>query len=214
MDQISGVIDIQGFSINEKFYPREIAFVTDNIQMCFEVKSDLDLEELSYKNAKTCLYQEHYVLGMRLKQKSTFKFNRLNKVSEIMNFLYKNFCNKEYFACSNTQMVKVLNRYRMPIHVLTMAPTFEQLNNSYDNDLCNYHTLSKSNNITCALRNANNLWRWICEKREVENSLIDVPNEIKELVYAQNEKAEQDNNVMGYPDYANLANQSDNAEEV
>lgn len=213
MDQISGVIDVQGFSTNEKFYPREIAFVTDNIQMCFEVENDLDLEELSYKDAKTCLYQEHHVLGMHLKQKSIFNFNRLNKVGEIMNFLYTNFCNKKYFACSNTRMVKILNQYRMPIHVLTSIPTFRQLNSRYDNDLCKYHTLSKSSNIRCALRKANNLWQWICEKREVENSLVDVPNEIKELVYAQNEKAEQDDDVMDYPDYADVDNQSDNNED-
>ena len=47
INQIACVVDVQGFIVDKKFYPREIAIVNDIVNVSFNVDPEIQLQNTS-----------------------------------------------------------------------------------------------------------------------------------------------------------------------
>src|SRR5882757_8071911 len=83
--QVCAILDMQGFQIGKKFFPREIAIVNDYYKLCFEIDSGIS-QELKVKSFRHFSFQQHNVHGIPVekvieeKTKRVFKLVQLNEI--------------------------------------------------------------------------------------------------------------------------------------
>lgn len=153
MSKICAAIDTQGFSANYQFYPREIAVVSDKLSTCVQVRTGLKLEELTYENARTCLYQQHRVNGLSL---DSIENNLVSiygdNTEKVIETFYKQSCSaeKDTFICKHPQLQQILAKLNIPF-VESAAP---KDTNSW---CCHFHS---KDGFKCALRKATHIWHW------------------------------------------------------
>jgi len=179
-NKICAIIDAQGYFIDKKFYPREIAVFNDDIQLCVEIPQNMPILT-RIKNYKTILFQEYHIHGIPMERVTT----KGNTSSECENFSVKNILyhlynkvkreGKIYLASKNQQLAVLLKE----CEILFIDLEQSAIENEPCPSLCAFDKLcgrpksycsihasvyKKHQRTRCALRKSENIWRWVQSK--------------------------------------------------
>lgn len=176
MEQICGVIDVQGFQFKSGFVPREMAIVADDFSICVEIDSARDFNELSHADKQTAIYTTKNLNGLHL-----YPFNDKNYAYVIPCNMLINYIEKIYALISSTEQPYIAVKSNQTLEILKQTnidyvnlndqnwnfPKFKDIQFEYGyNYLCGYHKrpIHGSNIIfTCAYRKCAQILRKIRE---------------------------------------------------
>jgi len=174
INQIACVVDVQGFIVDKKFYPRELAIVNDIVNVSFNVDPEIQLQNTSKYQLGCLNFQTHQLHGLSIRP-SDGTFNITN--STFKDFLYvmvKTLTNNEkpIIAIKNHQLRPILQRLNIDYVDVEkgdiIIPSTESLDNA--NPLgkwtCGLHSESGDINRKCALRKSCNVWSWLKRNQE------------------------------------------------
>ena len=184
--KVCAVVDIQGFEIGDKFYPRELAIVRQGVdgfnEECNEIYCNFDENFIKTKQNKLWLdFQETLIHGIPytnvLEYGYAFHENEIkNHLSSIYN-LYET-KNHFHFAIKNKNLEKILDEIRIPYLNLKglkieneFVPSLHKFDkiNPHLSYCCPLHTkIFEGNNIPtkyrCSLRKCRHIGNWIHKK--------------------------------------------------
>lgn len=177
---ICAVIDAQGFFIGKTFFPREISFVNNEYQLCFEVFTYIP-EEFRAKNSKLFYFQEKKLHGIPIRQVLPKKSKKVIEASELealilsMHLLLST-SEKTLFGVKNQQLAKILEECEIPIFNLEKEevggekcpalPYFDRFKIYY---YCRIHqdtSPSLDESHRCALFKSTAIWDWLNTKHK------------------------------------------------
>jgi len=140
MDQLCAIIDAQGFTKGNKFYPRVIAvaFPFSEKILCWDVETGLDFKSLNSKDRITNNYIRHYTgLDIKAPDDAIAK----DKVNVFLAMLYEQckYGDQIYFGIKNPQFGNLLNYLHIPTLEIE-CPSTSALGRYYDIKRCDRHT--------------------------------------------------------------------------
>jgi hypothetical protein len=164
MNKIVATIDAQGFTCNKIFYPREISFISNKIDIRVEFDTNLSYEHMNPQDHKTNSYLENYVLGMSLKPLTKTNINCYNFIVEIYEQIISD--DKNLLGLKNQQLESILNLLNIPFIDLSKegCPPINLLNNQFGPiKFCSFHNKNIKNYKSgrCAHFKAQILWKWL-----------------------------------------------------
>lgn len=195
IDKIYASIDMQGYYIDKKFFPREVSICNDEVDICLEIDCGYRVE--NFKTIKTeneYNFQKHLIHGIPLesiKKNIGLKVHNLEQIEILLKNIYKKaISNDKYlFACKNQQVALMLERLDIPY--LNLEKT--ALNNEacpkltdFDKTIgkgqvwfCPLHTClpnqeSSRKKLRCSLRKSRYIWMWISSKRIVDSLIEEI----------------------------------------
>ena len=172
---VCAVVDCQGFQFKDRFVPKEVAIISENLSQCQELDMDKLWRVLSLEDQKVCIYTTKFINGLHHYPFNPREFSYITKAENIGQVLctwYQMVASqdKPLFAFKNQQLGKILNDLDIPslnLDSIKNFPTVEQIQTKYgDNYLCAYHKRpSKTSNVllTCAYRKSAQIYREINE---------------------------------------------------
>ena len=160
LKNIIACLDMQGFYVNDKFVPREIALVNDEICARDCIKTGLSLETLSEIDIGRCLYLSHHFHGLGLDPSNDDAVTLEEVLEHIKSYVTPTETN--YFGVKNHMLEKLLTDNGIPYLDLNEigCPSVRFLDSMYNQD-CNCKHHEKSPVYRCALRKCKNLWKWV-----------------------------------------------------
>lgn len=181
MDKICAVIDVQGFQFKDRFVPREIAIISDNISQCQELNTQMNWKDLSEEDQAVVLHSTKFKHGLHYCPFNPVQHCFLYPSNEIGNIIIQWYSmvaieEKPYLAFKNQQMGNILKKLEIPCIDLDDPaygfPSYKDIQEKYgDCYLCSYHKRpSRSLNIKliCAYRKANHLYRQLKEMKNMD----------------------------------------------
>lgn len=181
-DNLCGVLDAQGFTIKNRFYPREIAFVSKNVSVCYEVDPEWLHEDIFF-DYKTFLSQKNHhglssLTHMSEGSKRLIKEKRIPAL--IREFLFMSRENKDStIGVKNQQLFRYLQKTHMNFPLFDLednpvvkerCPTVWQIDKFDVTPVyCPVHCRGPTEfpqKFVCALRKAYGIWEWFKQKRK------------------------------------------------
>ena len=174
--QICAVIDVQGFFVQKKFYPREISIVNNEHKICFEIVPDINVDtKLDY--FKYFKFQQHQLHGIPLekvlddKTKKVFHASQMKKIVEEIYFRVRTE-ERKLFGVKNQQVANLLKEFEIPYFNFEseevggeICPPLSIFDKFKSSKYCLLHATLKckfNENIhRCALRKALLIWDWL-----------------------------------------------------
>ena len=176
MSNICAVIDVQGFNFKDRFVPREIAIVSDELSQCQELNPRMNWRTLSDDDKGVVLHSTKFIHGLHYCPFNPVEHAFLytsDEINKIINQWYVMIASEEkpLFAYKNQQMGRILTSLNIPCISLDqpnlMFPSYREIQAKYgDNYLCSYHKKpprGANNKLICAYRKANHLYRQLKE---------------------------------------------------
>jgi hypothetical protein len=162
LKNIIACLDMQGFYVNGKFVPREIALVDDEICARDDIKTGLSLETLAETDISKCLYLTNHFHGLSLDCSTENAVTLSEALEKIKSYIILGETN--YFGVKNHMLEKLLTDNGIPYLDLNQigCPSVRYLDSMYNED-CNCTHHEKSPVFRCALRKCRNLWKWVKE---------------------------------------------------
>jgi hypothetical protein len=162
------IVDCQGFTVNGKFIPKEIAFTTNKGKpSCFEIDHKMSLDDLNREDRVSNWYITNFINDLPFEPK-TKECVSISDVPALLRVLY----NKHYlrqtdvFGIKNPQLGKLLDELKIPWLELQI-PKMDTLFKYYYNEIkCNYHIVDFSER--CALAKVAYIARWLNEKHKID----------------------------------------------
>lgn len=176
MENVCGVVDIQGFNLSIGFIVREMAITSPILTQCLEVNPQLNWCDLNEEDMKTVNFTLHNINGLHLLPFNDKNFCFLPKNSDvetILKYWYRELKNnlpenKYLLAYKNCYLKNILDSCEIPSLNLDdfEFPSLKILDRKYGNHyLCGYHKKPpKGIRFTCAYRKSNILFREIIER--------------------------------------------------
>jgi len=186
---VCAVIDMQGFLVDIRFYPRELVILNDTKNLYFNIDSELDIKDIkNQKLINDLTFQKHLIHGIPIKSEDKWNILTLkaDKIRELLPYMYQKIKtqDKVYFACKNQQVSKILKDLKIPFvdleHTVIggeICPSLKKFDIQLSNkDLyfCKLHTcLTDANspffrNLRCSSRKCSHIWKWLNNKIIVE----------------------------------------------
>ena len=194
---ICAVMDIQGFSIGKSFYPREVAIVSEDLKVCFEIDSQIP-KDLKIKSFRSFSFQKHQIHGIPVENVIKERSSQIINLKDLQNFLLEIYCRirteeKTLIAIKNQQLAKILNEYNIPYFDLEkekigyeICPPLHRFDSfNFRNDyFCLLHFLLNCNShhlkTRCSLRKSAYIWSWISNKIQSEIIIRDIIEAIRD----------------------------------
>lgn len=190
---ICAVIDVQGFYIDRKFYPRELAIVNDKLRLCFEIDCEFPPNmNMEYNVLKKFTFQQIHLHGIPMKKVLNDKTSRCFKNKDLKNLVQELYNrvkteDKFIFATKNQQTSDLLWEYEIPYLDLEkqmvgneICPTLKDFDKVVgpNNCFCLLHfVLNKplyNSQFRCALRKSIYIWDWLKYKVESDRFVNDI----------------------------------------
>ena len=189
--QICAIIDLQGFSVGNQFFPREIAIVNKDLKLCYELDCDLDTDIIE-ENKGHLNYQRNHIHGIPIQRVLDFNTSRVFKSSNL-EFIIENIypyvksIDKIYFAVKNHHLAKILDKINIPYinleketignEIVPPLHLFDKLNVGFGYH-CPLHfaligRTSYDRSLRCSLRKCLNIWNWL-EMKITSNSFYNM----------------------------------------
>lgn len=113
MDYICCYFDTQGFYHNNKFYPREIAVLSEAGATVFSVDHGLKLEQLSASDQRQATYLTNHHHGLPFQVKTG---TELNKIDGLISTFYDMNIDDDHFliACRSKEAEEILKSLGIP----------------------------------------------------------------------------------------------------
>ena len=175
MDQICGIVDVQGFQFKDRFVPREVAIISDSISQCQELNPQMNWRELSEDDQAVVLYSTQSKHGLHYcpfnPQEHCFLYSS-KEIGKILSIWYSmvSTLDKPFLGYKNQQIGKILKQLEIPSVNLDSPeynwPNYDEIQKQYgDTYLCAYHKKPRmpNNRLICAYRKANHLYRYLKE---------------------------------------------------
>lgn len=190
LSEVCAVMDMQGYFLNNKFYPRELSLCNEELDICVEINCGLDETDLkSYKLLNNYKFQKYLVHGIPLesiRDKLGLKVTSYRDLDTLITSIYQKVKtkNKCILACKNQQLSKILTKLLIPFINLettkiedSVCPKLEKLDNDVGKGLvwfCPLHTCLPNDEesrkkLRCSLRKSRYIWVWLREKLVVHN---------------------------------------------
>ncbi len=169
MDIICAIIDAQGFVINNKFYPREIAVTYNGMILNFDVNTNLDFRLMNEKDVKTNEYIMNNVTGLKLRHDPSVDSIPMIKLGVTIAQIYEMLKTptKQHFGIKNSQFSQILDELGIPYKEID-TPSIHTLMKYYNyKNECNRHT--EASNGMCATVKVAHLDQWIKDKESTKN---------------------------------------------
>ena len=172
---VCAVIDSQGFTIGNQFFPRIVA-VTNGVSTT-EYEFNPQLPPLDSRALKTVMYQQNKLHGYSMstnccEQQDNIDYFNQGDFECVLKTIYITLASqqKPYFGISNTKLCKYLISQHIPFVNLSAgpfsAPSHSRLTLRYNSDsICTKHVIPERVNrkFTCCRRKVDNTWRWLQE---------------------------------------------------
>jgi len=172
LSKIACLLDVQGFIINNIFYPRELAILNNTISRSFNI--DTELFSLSNIQKGAANYQTHAIHGLTLRpEEGTFNITTKN-FKDILFILVKTLTSRDQplVGIKNHQLKPILQSLGIDYIDLekgdVIVPSIESLDslNPLGKWVCENHTECDQGNRKCALRKCFNIWSWLEMQKE------------------------------------------------
>ena len=175
IENFLAVFDMQGFFVDNTFYPREFAVVNNDIKICFEIDCSIS-NDVKLQSFRQFSYQQHNIHGISLERviKKNRKVIKIENLKNIIKEIYDEISkenNKNIILIKNQQLAKLLDDYEIPYYNLEYnmianegCPTLEMFDKMFgrNNSYCLLHCLlRKSKHVRCSLRKSANIWNWL-----------------------------------------------------
>jgi hypothetical protein len=162
---ICAVMDAQCFVVNGKYYPKEIAVITDIFKKNYLCQILVKKDQVQSKDRITNNYIANCLLGISMwseKRPGSLKNSR----QVIVDYYNSAKCgNKELVAIKNNQLQVILIELGIPFINLDEhgCDSLEQLKEQYNVSYCSFHDLPVPDRrkIRCAEQKCEFLWRWL-----------------------------------------------------
>ena len=173
---ICAIIDLQGFFVEKKFFPRIITVNDGNCVKDYEF--DPLLPSLSAKDEKTVNFLQYKFHGYSKSGPApdtpgNFSFLPRQLVP-VLKTIYTSVASqdKPYFGVANNHLASILKEELIPFVDLTVgsgsAPSHKQLDLKYKCDwICSKHIKSSTAKFICSKRKVTNLWKWLQESNHI-----------------------------------------------
>ena len=183
--QICAIIDVQGFFVQKKFYPRELSIVNSEYNICFEIVPEVNIDtKLDFFKHFSC--QQFQLHGIPIekvledKTKKVFHASHLKKIVEEIYFRVRTE-EKKLLGVKNQQVANLLKEFEIPFFNLEseavggeICPTLSIFDKFRFSKYCILHaSLKRKFNETvhrCALRKASTIWDWL--KCKLDSDLL------------------------------------------
>ena len=172
MDKICAIVDAQGFQFKDRFVPREVAIVSEQISQCQELNPQMYWRDLSLEDQQVIVYDTQRVHGLFYMPFNSADHCYLlhpNEIDVLLTRWYDMIATEEkpFFGFKNQQMGKILTENKIPCLDLDdkslRFPSYKSIQEKYGfNYLCAYHKKPpKNSNIrfTCAYRKCAQMYR-------------------------------------------------------
>ena len=172
---ICAVFDIQGYFVGDVFYPRELAIVNNDHQLCFELESELTAKDKGFHKTNRILYKnEEKIHGIPIANVLNTNSRQVIKFKDVPAFIITIYnklttADKPFVGVKNRMLFKILFLMKIPTFDLTTKNcpnylTFEKANKC--TVLCPLHLKLMENNnnnsvVKCSLKKAFHLWNWL-----------------------------------------------------
>jgi hypothetical protein len=177
MENICAVVDAQGFFISNKFYPREVAIVSDSISFCQEFNPKLKWDLLDNDQHILAKYCYDHIHGFKLNVKESKKSiiqDSENYIKHLSKF-YKIIAteSKQFYGIKN-DLYDDLIIAGIPVINLSDKqydfPSIYTLEGKYNNSywMCAYHD-NVHDGLRCSLRKCYNIWKHLKETLLFDN---------------------------------------------
>lgn len=199
LKNVCAVIDMQGYLIGGKFFPREIAVCNKEVEISLEIDISLKRENISkFKDLINYRFQKYIVHGIPLEStraKLGLKVQKSEKLEMVVTYLYNKVktIEKGVLACKNNQVSEVLERLGIPHINLRhlpiegeICPKMKELDMKIGKGLvwfCPLHTCLPTtregrDKMRCALRKSQYIWVWI-QSELIINEVVDILRPLK-----------------------------------
>jgi hypothetical protein len=184
MDQICAIIDAQGFYLNNKFYIRECAIVSDKLSHCQEFYTNINFDELTSIDKNNVIHCKRNIHGLLLNPyMDNLPLPSSDGFIHYIKYFYDVLSSKEkpLFAVKHEPLKRLLESSGIPVCDLNdkkyKIPKIADLEEWYGNRwTCAYHI--KSNYVLrCAYRKCIHLYNYIRE-----NFITDEPMNMEENI--------------------------------
>lgn len=174
-EKISAILDIQGYSIEDKFFPREISIVNDEYELCYEVLHVFD-EEFRISHHKQINFHKNYIHGLPLHRILPINTKRIinsDELTQFFDFISSIFnINESSIGVKNQQVVNYLKDFNIvcidlekqniggefcPPQTLFRKKTYCPLHNRITHK-------PFSGEYRCAIKKAKSIWDWYKNK--------------------------------------------------
>jgi len=169
--QVFACLDVQGFYVNNDFYPREFAIVNECKSGAQNIDTRLNIKDMCYEDQLTCRFLTNNFHGLTLRPKDpTDCLNIYEAMQCILKYQQETATEKKpYYGIKNDMLKRILHEFGIPHLCLESigCPSHKILEQSFNQKLeCDWHknkNLNGCKQYICALRKCNNLWKWIEE---------------------------------------------------
>jgi hypothetical protein len=182
LKKVCGVMDMQGYFLNNKFYPRELCLCNEELDIFVEINCDLDVDDLkNHKLLNNYKFQKFLIHGIPLESirgKLGLKVVSYKELENVITSIYEKVKTEDKYilACKNQQLSKILRNLLIPFINLettkiedSVCPKLEQLDDNIGKGLvwfCPLHTCLPNDEKTrktlrCSLRKSRYIWVWL-----------------------------------------------------
>lgn len=166
MDQgIVGVIDAQGYYVNNRFYPVELAAVGDGFSYTYRLSANLNFNKMNSRDQNQCRYVKNNIHGISLySPEHSYTSDDVDKlILSIHLKLEQRFKKEVLLGCKNNQLAAVMDKLTINYVNLTNIPSLKELDKLYGYQpwFCSYHTYLPAKYLRCSLRKCAYMWKWV-----------------------------------------------------
>jgi hypothetical protein len=188
LGKVCAVIDMQGYTFNKKFYPRELCICNYDFEYCIEIDCSIECYDIARsKFMKHYAYQKYNIHGIPLdsiRKKLGMNVRRSEDIESIILKVYEKVKSEGRYmlACKNQQVSTLLTKMDIPHLDLDkikidnkFCPKLEEFDKTMGKGqvwFCPLHTCLRTDSelrkkMRCSLRKCYYIWSWICGKQIV-----------------------------------------------
>jgi hypothetical protein len=164
MDQnIVGVIDAQGYYVNNRFHPVELAAVGDGFSYTYRLFANLNFNKMTSRDQKQCRYVKNKIHGISLySPEHSYSSDDVDKLILRIHLKLKQRFKKEILlGCKNNHLAAIMDTMAINYVNLTNTPSLKELDKLYGPWCCSYHTYLPGKHLRCSLRKCAHMWKWV-----------------------------------------------------
>lgn len=163
-NQIFCVMDIQGFSVEGKFYPRELSIVNNDLNITWNVDPELEVTE---NNRISIGYHVRDIHGLSVKPDYGPVMIKSSTLAVVLKILSSILFTEEkpYIAVKNQQLAAILRNEGLQFVNLEkgncVPPAISDLEKDNIPWMCILHSNPVPRMKRCALRKSVSIWKWL-----------------------------------------------------
>jgi hypothetical protein len=180
INEICGVIDAQGFTVNGEFYIREISVVSDFLKQTELCNTNLKYPDMSKKDRKNNLYVANNILGLSLGNQKDDLPRGIEHGNHKVLIMYEKIRtpNRPYVAVKNDQIIEELEKWGIPYMNIGDygCPKIEDLVKVFKPKPCHFHerSIPDRRKFRCAEQKCQLIWKWITDMKKIGNKFTKI----------------------------------------